>query len=85
MSTKPTGTERTLGYLRRLMEGETLSVIGLLAEDPENLTDATVRRSMLLLEQGVPGVQRDAGRPANWRYVGGNRFRYCPFCGKGLS
>ncbi len=78
------GTERTLTYLSRLMGGETLSVIGLLAEN-EGLSDATVRRSLRLLEETIDGVQRDAGRPANWRYIGGNKFLFCPFCGKGLA
>ena len=74
------GIERTLDYLRRLMQGEVLSVPGLLEEEP-GVSDGSARRSLLLLEQYVPGVKRDAGRPANWRFVGLQQYRFCPFCG----
>lgn len=83
MSKRVVGIARTLGYLKRLMAGETLSVIGILEEDPQQ-TDATVRRAMLLLETHIPDVVRDAGRPANWRFVGRGAYAFCPWCGKKL-
>ena len=77
------GTRLALTLLSRLMSGEQLSVPGLLQEDSE-WTDATVRRVLGMLEECVPNIIRQAGRPANWVYQGVQAFRFCPHCGKTL-
>lgn len=75
---------RALKVLTRLMNGGTVSVPSLIEHGTvEN--DATGRRMMNELEEGVAGVVRVPGtRPMEWVYSERTSFLFCPFCGRAL-